>query len=52
MQGLDKSLSEEERKEFREMLESDTLFEEMVDRAVRGMKRSVRGRRRGPSKTA
>jgi hypothetical protein len=42
MQRLDKPLTKEERKKFQELLRSDKLFEEMLERAVRGQRRVER----------
>jgi len=46
MQSLEKPLTEQERKRFRELMRSDRLFDEMLERAVRGRGRAERRARK------
>jgi len=46
MQSLVKPLTKEEQKKLEELLRSDKLFEEMLERAVRGRRRAERGARK------
>jgi hypothetical protein len=51
MQSLEKPLTERERKKFQELMSSDRLFDEMLERAVRG-RRGADRRARKPVRAA
>jgi hypothetical protein len=46
MRNLGGPLTEEDKRRFRELLTDEALFERMVERAVRGMKKPGRRARR------
>jgi hypothetical protein len=46
MRNLGGPLTEEDRRRFQELLKDEALFERMVERAVRGMKKPGRRARR------
>jgi len=46
LHSLEEPLSEEETQKLRELLKSEPLLERMVERAVKGMRRSERKTRR------
>jgi hypothetical protein len=46
MRGLGGPLTEEDKRRFHELLQDEALFERMVERAVRGMRRPGRRARR------
>jgi IS4 transposase len=49
MQSLEEPLSQEEIEELHKLLESEPLLERMVERAVRGIRKSERRPRRASS---